>query len=510
MIFKIALSILTGLLTALSFPKWNLWILSWVSLIPMLYAADGLNLKKSFFWGWFSGWISFCGILYWIVPTFRAAGVSTIVGILSVSLLSAYIAVYYGLFTAIFQFLLSQGSNGSGTYDLPQKKFRIILTQGAITLSSAVWVSLEYLRTNLFGGFPWGLLGYSQWQNHRLIQISQLTGIYGVSALMVAVNLSLYICFKKRRIVSELFFLFPLLIGSLIFMNMKTINHSPQPLLKVAVLQGNIDQYKKWGPEYVQEILSAYGELSGNARTKNPDLIIWPETSAPGWIPEDRGLLQWIQKRVQKTARFNLIGAVTSEGGRNYNSAFLFSPDGKISNRYDKMHLVPFGEQVPFQSILGNWIPVLNQLGGFHSGKNVTILETPKARLGTSICYEAIFPGLIRRQAHDGADILVNMTNDGWYLDTAAPEQHFSMNVFRAIENQRYLIRAANTGISGVIQPDGKILKMTKLNEKTFLTEMVSPDRVQTFYTKFGDIFAWICCGISLATILSIFSTKWI
>lgn len=233
--------------------------------------------------------------------------------------------------------------------------------------------------------------------------------------------------------------------------------------------------------------------------TENPSrIVIWPETSVPGWIPNEPKMLEWASGVVKRTGAYHLIGAVTQEQGRSYNSAFLFGPDGKIEGRYDKMHLVPFGEFVPFQKILGKWIPVLNDLGGFDAGQNPRILKTPDWPVGASICYESIFPEIARRQVLEGAAVLVNLTNDGWYLDTAAPEQHFAMNVFRAVENRIGLVRAANTGISGCIDPFGKIAQMTKLNQRTILDGFVSLRREETFYTKHGDIFAWACAAASL------------
>lgn len=552
---KILLVFLSGLLICFSFPKWNFWFLAWMALVPMFLSVEKLGFWKSFFLGWFTGWAAFCGILYWIVPTFRAAGVHTIIGILSVALLSAYLGIYFGLFAAI-----------------SEKFFKSFSKSIYILLCAALWVFLEYLRAHLFTGFPWGLLGYSQWKVLPVIQISEWTGVYGVSFLIVLINAFLVLVLNalvKKSFSIDVFrigaFSVLLFLASILFGYYRLTNdlsrlpagRLPLTTLSVAVLQGNIDQYKKWSSEYVKEILDTYEKLSGkvihvdstfrnfnlipsplrgegedegenvgkitsphlnplpqgerkvgmmksapNLKSGSIDLIVWPETSVPGWVPQEEWLMKWIEKNVKQTGCYNLIGAVTRVENESCNSAFIFDSNGEIIGRYDKIHLVPFGEYVPFQTLMGRWIDVLNQLGGFDSGGNLKILDIPKAKLGVSICYEAIFPGLIRRQVAKGAEILVNITNDGWYLDTAAPEQHFTMNIFRAVENRRYLIRAANTGISGIIKPDGSLQEISKLNQETILSGTVIPNKEKTFYTRFGDLFAWLCFAMSAMGIL--------
>lgn len=538
-----ALAFFSGILICLSFPKWNLWFLAWVALIPLFYAIENLSFKKSFFLGWLTGTTAFCGILYWIVPTFQAAGVHIFVGVLSTFLLASYVGLYLGLFAGISQ-------KFSRKFPFP---FYLIS-------SCALWVALEYARSHLFTGFPWGLLGYSQWKVPFLIQISEWTAVYGVSAIIIFFNLWMGTTLPKWSRIhfySFLVYFIFLVVNLILLMDSKKFKSYRNERLSVAVLQGNIDQYKKWDSAFVKEILQTYRHLSEKACRQTtqspnrliaqaPSLIVWPETALPGWLlpagtallPQEKWLAEWTEETVKKTGTCNLIGAVTRENGKNYNSAFLFDAGGKNRERYDKIHLVPFGEFVPFQSYLGRWIGVLNELGGFYPGKNQKIVEIPikppsppatipsgrqpspsrgeevkvrvingmteelSTKLGVSICYEAIFPELIRKQVFAGAEILVNMTNDGWYLDTAAPEQHFSMNVFRAVENRRYLVRAANTGISGVILPDGSLPRVSKLNEKIVISSTVEPSQKKTFYTLYGNLFAWLCCGISLVGIL--------
>ncbi len=400
------------------------------------------------------------------------------------ALLAGYVALYYGVFFA----LLSQFC----------KKFPL---DAAVFFGAALWPALEFLRNYLFTGFPWGNLGYTQWLQLPHIQFARYAGIYGVSSMVVLFNLFIAALVIKRNVRRWTLLSFVVIFAGIIFISHKKINQKiGGPPVSVAVLQGNIDQYHKWDPAYVSEIQKVYEDLSETARKANKNSwVLWPETAVPGWIPNDEPMLKWVSGTVKKSGLVHVAGAVTQEGVTTCrNSAFLFSADGKILDRYDKMHLVPFGEFVPFRGILGNWVPVLNELGGFSSGESHKVLNPPGARVGVSICYESVFPEIAREETRNGAQVLVNLTNDGWYLDTAAPEQHFAMNVFRAVENNRPLVRAANTGISGFIGPDGRVLSKTRIGERTVLFGEISPSETETFYTRHGDLFAWICAAVSL------------
>ncbi|OGR84970.1 MAG: apolipoprotein N-acyltransferase [Elusimicrobia bacterium RIFCSPLOWO2_01_FULL_54_10] len=476
------MSLASGSLYFLAFPKWNFGFLAWVALIPLLIAAYGKSSRQVFALGFFAGWAALCGVLYWITPTFQAAGVSTALGLLSVALLAGYIALYFGAFACFYNFVAGR------------------FPQFALILASAAWVALEWARNYLFGGFPWGSLAYSQWQYWPLIQISEFTGFYGVSFILCAVNIFLYESAASRQIRRHNFGLICTFLALNLWAFQGEKSHAPSPEalgVKTIVLQGNIDQYQKWNDEYVESILDVYESLLKSV--PSTDLIIWPETALPGWIPNDPKILAWAQERVRKSGTYHLIGAVTEDGASNYNSAFLFSPDGNIVGRYDKMHLVPFGEFVPAKTLLGRWISVLNDLGGFNGGRPGQILEHPQAKIGAGICYESVFPEIARAQVKSGAEILVNITNDGWYLDTAAPEQHFAMNVFRSVENRRTLVRAANTGISGLIAPSGKVLERTGLGERTFFEARVVKRKDLHLFTRAGDWFPILCAIMALA-----------
>ncbi len=481
-------SIVSGALIFLSFPKWNLSLLAWFAFLPLYFAVNGLGFWKSFICGWFAGLTAFCGILYWIIPTFQAAGVSIFVGLLALLLLASYLALFSGLFAAI-----------SENWFSPFSKI------GYLLFAPALWTVFELLRGCLFTGFPWGLIGYSQ-HGRALCSIASVTGIYGISFFLLFMNGVCWILLRgKRYILLSVVLL--LTVTAAHYKIPQSSDNGPDKF-SVTLLQGNINQYKKWSSDYVKEILDVYESLAMQASREqtlpdNPPLVVWPETSLPGWYPHEQWLTDWLSGIVRRTARQNLVGSVTNDSGRSYNSAFLLAPDGKTMARYDKMHLVPFGEFVPMQNFLGKWIEVLNQLGGFDGGKSISVLNMPPFKLGVTICYESIFPELVRRQVLEGAEVLVNITNDGWYLDTAAQAQHFDMCAMRAIENGRYLARCANTGISGIVGPSGHVTGRTSLNTRTLLTQPVSAIRRQTFYTKHGNAFAGLCALVSAGAIIA-------
>jgi apolipoprotein N-acyltransferase len=271
----------------------------------------------------------------------------------------------------------------------------------------------------------------------------------------------------------------------------------------VGVVQPSIDQYKKWDQAYEQEIKDTYSDLLDTLSESNPDIIIWPETAVPGFLPANRELYGWVRSIAKKTGAYNLIGAPYNNGDNEfYNASILFGPEGEMLGVHKKTHLVPFGEYVPFRSELAPYFGILNTLGDFKWGKNYDAFAVKSIMWASTICSENFFCGTVRRFVLNGAEIIVNQTNDAWFLKTAAAQQHFIMNVFRAIENRRPIVVAGNTGISGVVSPAGDISQQTELFERTVFTAKVSPSRKITFYTKYGDIFSQLCILIALIILL--------
>jgi len=507
---NLLLSILTGILLTLSFPKFNFSFLAWIALVPLLIVVYNTRPKTAFLFGLIAGATTYCGILYWIVPTFTAAGEPRILGIFCLLLLAIYCGLYVAVFCALNSFL-------SKSLPLCRSRFRRNKRgiKGDLPFAAAfLWVSLEYIRAHLFSGFPWGIIGYSQWNFLQIIQITDITGIYGVSFLIVTVNTALSLILAhcgrgegegnikiQNLIVATVLFSFVLFYG---IFSLKNYTENKEPPIKIAVLQGNIDQYKKWDDSYRQEIIETYTKLVKKAMRHKPDIVVWPESAVPGYLFMERDLYEWIKGLVIQSKCYHLVGTMHCKDANIYNSAFIFTPEGKTLDEYSKIHLVPFGETIPLKSVLSGYIKTLNELGDISSGDrhtvfsihptNKIVLRTGRTTtLSANICFEAIFPDLIRRFSKHGSDIIVNITNDGWYLKTSAPYQHFTFNIFRAIENRKPVVRSANTGISGFIDSRGVVLKQTEIFTAACSVMDVQPLSKKTFYTKYGDIFAYFC-----------------
>lgn len=280
--------------------------------------------------------------------------------------------------------------------------------------------------------------------------------------------------------------------------------------LKVAIIQGSIEQDKKWEPAYQREVIEIYKELSLKASYANPDLIVWPETAVPFYFGKDKYWTDLLLNIKRELNSYLLFGSVLmreskSDKGINIfytNSAVLLNRDGNIVYAYDKIHLVPFGEYVPLRSLLFFINKITYGIGDYTPGNSYLKANTPFGSFGTLICYEIIFPGLVRKFFLKDGDFIVTITNDAWFGKTSGPYQHFSMAVFRAIENRKPVIRVANTGISGFIDSSGRIIKSTSLFERTYLVETIKTDRTRTFYSKYGDIFVYICLICTIFVIM--------
>ncbi len=473
--------VLSGVLTVFCFPSFNLSSLAWVCFVPLLLTLPGLRGGQSLRWGFLAGTLVGLGTLYWIYPTCRWGGVPWPMAGLAWGGLSAYLGLYWGLFGWCVVFF--------SRAPLWQRPFWFAMG----------WVALEWARSWFLGGFPWLTLACSQWQIPKHLALAQLGGSYAVSFLVILFNGTLataILAWANKPVVRwapvpGIAALIGLTAWSVwLWRRPAALADNPWPM---AIIQGNIDQYKKWDRSYVDEIMSVYSTLTRDAALEKPRLIVWPETAVPGWIPNEPEPSQWVSDLARQSAVPLLVGAVTREQTGDYNAAFLISEDGKWADRYRKVHLVPFGEFVPFRRILSPFIRVLNDLGTFDAGPSAHVLSTPGGRVGVTICFEGLFPHLVRRFTRNGAQVLVNITNDGWYRDTAAPEQHFSATVLRAVENGRWMVRAANTGYSGFISPRGEIVSRSLLMSPAVLYGAPVPLDRFTFYARAGDVFVYLC-----------------
>ncbi len=465
---------LSSLLYILSFPKFNISYLAWVALLPLSMAVlhhPSLRRWEAFRIGWVSGIVTYLGLLYWIIPTYHAAEKPLALALLSLLLLAAYLGLYWGVWAEVLRRLRHT------------KPWQIALA-GAST-----WVALEYLRAWLFSGFPWALLADTQVAFLSLIQIASITGVFGVSFLIVLLNVSLA---ARSRYLAPILLVLVAAWGHSQLAK-PAASASTSKVLRVALLQGSIDQYKKWDQAYIEEIQGRYESLVQQASRENVDLMIWPETSVPGYLTGEAELYRWLLKVIRNSKTNHLIGTPNRSENKIYNTSFYIDRHGSFLAQYDKQHLVPFGEKIPMEKFLNRFISALNELGGFAAGIRTSVVKVGPISLGLSICYEAIFPAHTRQSVLEGAEVLVNQTNDGWYLKTSAPYQHWAPTIYRAVENRRYLLRANNTGISGIIDPLGRVVQASPIFEPAIVQGSVHSRSDLTFYTRHGDLFAQLC-----------------
>jgi apolipoprotein N-acyltransferase len=484
----ITLSIISGILMSLGFPLFDFYPAAWFALVPLLFALRGKSTKQSFWLGTLSGMAFYLGTIYWVYHSMYHYGYLPLyVSILIMCLLCLYLSLYTGLFSMLFNYV-------SASFRMP-----------AMIAAPAIWVTMEYIRTYALTGYPWALLGYSQYKFLPLIQISDITGVYGISFLLIAFNCAIFDVIRtytKRddptaplpAVVLSCAIVLTGIIGMSLFYGMESLaDENNGSKIKVSVVQGNIPQDKKWNYEFQRDVIDKYKKLTSEI-SSNPDLIVWPETAVPFIYGKSKIYTEEINEFQKGYDNYLLFGAIASKDNSQLaNSSVLLSPEGRISAMYDKMHLVPYGEYVP----LRKYMPFIDKLtavsGDFAVGREPVVMETPFARIGNLICYEIIFPGLVRQFAANGANLFVTITNDAWFGPTSAPYQHFSKAVFRAIENRVPVARAANTGISGFIDSRGRILGTSGIFVEAAMTQELSIGHEKSIYTKYGDIFAYLC-----------------
>lgn len=470
--------LLTSVLLVLAYPKFDLGWLGWAALGPFCYfLLRAGSRREAALGGLLCGFTAYLGLLYWIYPTMRAGGVGPAVSLLGLLLLALTLGLEFAL---------------AGLYGFQLRRAGVAAWPYVFALG---WYLLEYGKVWLAmkaAWFPWFMLGYTQWQSPELIQVCSVTGVYGLSAALAFTGaLAASLFFLKgpawRRLAR--FAPAPLLLAGLWYFGRGELARAEPPAraLKAALLQPAIEQYAKWDAAREDGIKAVMERLSAEAAAA--ELALWPENALPCWFDEP-ACQAWLKKTVSPRAGHSLVGSVSAGGGKHV-SAFLLDGEGNVRGTYDKRQLVPFGEYVPFRELLGRWIAPVAELGEFQPGRpGQPLMELRGFKLGTAICYESIFPPLFAADAARGADLFVNITNDGWYLDTAAPHQHFAANIFRAVETRRAVLRAANNGISGLIDPWGRVVSRTALDERLVLEAAAPAGAAQSFFTLFGHWFA--------------------
>lgn len=449
-----------------------------------------------------AGFFHYAVLLYWIpfVPA-HYGGLSAALSISIYILFVLLLSLIWALFSLIYNKL-------STTYKY-----------ASFFVAPLIWVSLEYILTYIFTGFPWCLLGYSQFKNIYFIQLATVTGIYGLSFMIIFFQ-SMFVCSMR---LSKKWPFFSALIAIIIVHACGYLSLKPVPASEknftAGIIQGNVPSDTYWGALTEKETMHLFNrhlEMSKQAADRGAEIIIWPELSVPLCFGcEEEYYVRFNEKLkafVRKTRTHLLLGTVETKESQGhdlyFNAAILLSPDLSKSE-YHKIHLVPFGEYTPYKKIFFFLEKVTSEVGDLTPGKQHVLHSFDSLSFGSPICYEIIFPQLVRKFVKKGANFLVTITNDGWYRRSSAPFQHFAMAVLRAVENRRFLIRAATTGISGVIDPYGRILARTELLTQTYLTEKITPLERNTFYTRYGDLFSFLSLALaSIFFLLTFFRKK--
>jgi apolipoprotein N-acyltransferase len=463
-----------------------------VALTPLLVALAKPSVsgptrdRHAFVLGLVTGLAYFAGTVYWTSDVMAVyGGLNRVTSMLVALLLIAYMALYPAFFALLMAWLTRRvGCVG-------------------LLAAPAAWVASELARGRLFAGFPWVLLGYSQSDVLPIAQAASVTGVYGISALVVATGAALayWICMKQARSLVA----FGVTVGLALVVGMWGAARiatgewaAEGSALQVGIVQGNVPQDHKWDETFAHEIFDVHLALTRAAAASGAQLIVWPESSTPFVFEEDPVRSEQLRGLARTLNVSLLVGSedvVREPVGppRIYNAAFAIGPDGRTVGVYRKVHLVPFGEYVPLSQLLFFARPLVERVGEFSAGDAVTLLPVAGVRASTAICYEIIFPELVREGVSRGSELLTTITNDAWFGPSSAPYQHFEQARLRAVEQGRYLVRAANTGVSGIVDPYGRVLAQTPIFERQMVVGQVRAIRDRTIYSRVGDAFAWAC-----------------
>jgi apolipoprotein N-acyltransferase len=516
---------LSSLLQILIFPLAGLSLLSWVAFAPLIVALlrarpvgaleiDGsLNLQaakpgQAFLLAYISGILWYAGTCYWIYNTMHEfGGLNTPLALLALFLFCLYLGLYHGLFGMLLSLTIGPGRDN----------------RRALVAAPFLWVAVELARTRITG-FPWNLLGTAQVDNISLSRITTWTGVYGVSFEIMLVNVAVAAAFlvpKKKRS--------PLLMASLAaaaVLQAGRLVDAPALSADLAalLLQENIPVDVNWTGNNFERTLRDLTDLSVRASASHSsatpgstpgkvDLIVWPESPAP-FFTNDPLFRDPVSQMARDAHSWVVTGAIGSapagQSGRSasqfFNSAGLISPSGDWTARYNKVHLVPFGEYLPFPRLFSFAGGLTKEVGEFGAGVSRAPLDAGNTRLGIFICYESVFPDEVRQFANQGAQVLVNLSNDAWYGDSGAYAQHLNQTRMRAIENDRWILSATDTGVTASIDPYGRIVARLPRKERGALVAPYALTSVTTFYTRHGDWFAWLCAIISAGALVTRFA----
>jgi apolipoprotein N-acyltransferase len=500
----VALAGLAGILLALSFPKFGHPACAWIALVPLFLALSGwtgrpgplpgTTARRGFLLGIVTSVVYFSGTLYWtgdVLVTF--GGLPAPLGPVSVLLLSLYLGLYLSVGTTALGVLLAR-TGAAGLW-----------------LAPAAWVTGELLRGTLLSGFPWVPLGNTQIETLAVAQLASVVGLYGVSLLVAFVNAAIAYALvaSPRARAATVTGTVVVLAGVAVWGTWRiadgSLTREGTPI-RVGLIQGNIEQRDKWEPSQARRIFTTYIAMTRDAVRRGAQYVIWPESSTPFFFEEDAAGGQAIRDlaaEVQVPLQFGSDQVERGPTPHLYNAAFVVTPDRRTAAVYRKIQLVPFGEFIPLQEQISFLAPLVGGFAAFAAGSEVVMLPINGHKVSTAICYEVIFPHLAREAVMSGSELLTTITNDAWYGRTSAPYQHFAQASMRAIEQGRYLVRAANTGISGAVDPYGRVVEKSAIFEQTGLVVDVRFLQGRTIYSRIGDVAAFASVAVTVLALVT-------
>ncbi|MFH1829742.1 MAG: apolipoprotein N-acyltransferase [Pseudomonadota bacterium] len=514
-LYQILCAVFSGVLVCFSFPTiffgWyapDLGWLAWIALVPLILVMRNQVPRRAFFLTFIAGLIAYAGSLYWIYRAMNTyGGMSSLLSVLVLILLVVILAIYMALASFFARFIQSRWR---GEF---------------IALLPVCWVAFEFCR-NYFpcNGFPWSNIAMSQWSNLHIIQITDVVGVYGLMFLIVWVNVMIaeiilrirgeHVSMLIPKVATTVVLVTVTIVYGAIRLNQEITTENTEGIVKVGLIQGNIPQDEKWAEEKMAQNLHKYRKATRKLRDAAVDLIIWPEASFPWTMSTDETdidprALGFDEEELSEMPHV-MFGVLTKRpDGEYHNSAVVFDAKGKRKNLYHKVHLVPFGEYVPYEKVFFFARKLAEPVGSFIAGSSFDPIVAAGAKIGPLICYEDIFPEISRKMAKSGAQFLANITNDAWYGVSSAPYQHMALAVFRAVENRRYVVRSTNTGVSAVIAPNGKIEMESGLFEDALIVAPIRLIKETTLYTRLGDWFAWACVAYMAVGIIVAFVMKY-
>jgi apolipoprotein N-acyltransferase len=477
-------ALLSAALQVLVFPSFSYSALSWICIAPLIYVLSlrELTLRNAFLIGYICGIIWYAGTCFWIYHTMHLyGGLSKPVSVGIVVLFCLYLGLYHGVFGAALAWVAGERN-----------------TKTAIFVSPFIWVAVELMRYHITG-FPWDVLGTAAVDNLGIAWLARWTSVYGLSFLIAFVNATFAWALYRRSLIDAIVAL--ALAGGLQACSAYNPPSSPAPY-KATLVQQNIpiNPPGTWTPDYFDRVMFDLANMSHAPSDSRNDvrLMVWPESPSPFYVTDVK-FRTWISTLARDQKSFVIAGSLgTGDNEREvYNSAVFINPSGDFSGRYDKMRLVPFGEYVPFKQTLFFAEKLTREVSEFSRGNKRNVFDLGPGKAGVFICYESIFPNEVRQFAQSGANVFVNISNDGWYGPYGAPGQHLNMARMRAIENDRWILRATNTGITASIDPYGRVVARSEREVRVALEAPYDFRDHRTFYTRFGDWFAYACAIIA-------------